>query len=187
MNRLDALRVIDDVYGDTPLVVTCGATAREMASLHQRDSHLYLLDSMGAAAAVGIGLALSGRGPIGAIEGDGSLLMGFSVLPTIRYLAPRGYTLIVLDNHEHASAARIPTQATTVDLTSAIRGVGLPVEATSDPRELRTALQKSLANEDGPTAVVATIEGGNAPDISLLLQDPVIIGERFIRSLKGTT
>jgi thiamine pyrophosphate-dependent acetolactate synthase large subunit-like protein len=185
MNRLDALRVIDDVYRDNPLVITCGATAREMASLNQRDSHLYLLDSMGAAAAVGVGLALAGRGPVGAIEGDGSLLMGFSVLPTIRYLAPDRYALIVLDNHEHASAARIPTQSTTVDLASAIRGVGLPVETATDTDGLRVALEKALAREDGPTVVVATIEGGNSPDIALLLQDPVVIGERFVRSLKG--
>ncbi len=70
MDRLDALRVIDEVYAECPLVMTCGAASRELASLGRRDSHLYLLDSMGLAGAVGLGLALAGVGPLAAVEGE---------------------------------------------------------------------------------------------------------------------
>jgi sulfopyruvate decarboxylase subunit beta len=185
MNRLEALGVVDDVWGDAPLVVTCGATAREMASLNRRDSHLYLLDSMGAAAAVGLGLALAGRRGVGAIEGDGSLLMGFSVLPTIRHLAPDGYTLIVFDNREHASAGGFPTQSATVDLAAAIAGVGLDVTQVDDAEALHDSLVAARARESGPTAVVATIAPGNSPGIAWLLEDPVLIADRFTRKLEG--
>ncbi len=58
MRRIEALRVIDAQVGDGPLVVTAGATARELASLTRRPNHLHLLDSMGLAAAVGAGVAL---------------------------------------------------------------------------------------------------------------------------------
>lgn len=179
MNRLAALQIVDEVWADEPLVVTCGATAREMASVNRRDSHLYLLDSMGAAAAVGLGLALAGHRSVGAIEGDGSLLMGFSVLPTIRYLAPDGYTLIVLDNHEHASADRFPTQSAIVDLASVIRAVGIDVATAGDARGLRATLKDAIHNEDGPKAVVATIEPGNSPGVPWLLEDPAVIAHRF--------
>jgi sulfopyruvate decarboxylase subunit beta len=185
MNRLGALQIIDEVWADDPLVVTCGATAREMASVNRRDSHLYLLDSMGAAAAVGLGLALAGHRSVGAIEGDGSLLMGFSVLPTIRYLAPEGYTLIVLDNHEHASADRFPTQSTTVDLAAAIRGVGIDVVTAGEADGLRVALRDAMTNDDGPRAVVVTIEPGSSPGVPWLLEDPVVIAHRFVRTLGG--
>lgn len=185
MNRLEALTVIDEVWGESPLVVTCGAAAREMASLNRRPSHLYLLDSMGAAAAVGLGLALAGHGGVAAIEGDGSLLMGFSILPTIRHLAPQGYTLIVLDNHEHASAGGFPTQSVTVDLSSAIGAVGIQVDSVADPEALRRALERAKARQGVPGAIVAIIDGGNSPGIPWLLDDPAVIADRFKRTLEG--
>ena len=96
MRRREALEIIDEVFRDRPLVMTCGAPARELASIARRDSHLYLLDSMGLAAAVGAGLALA---------------------------------------------------------------------------DARAAV--------GPSGVIARIKGGNDPDVPLLLEDPVTIGDRF--------
>lgn len=184
MKRREALEIIDEVFRDRPLVMTCGAPARELASIARRDSHLYLLDSMGLAAAVGAGLALAGKGPLAAVEGDGSLLMGFSVLPTIHALAPPGFTLVVLDNHEHASADRMPTHAAVVSLGSACRGIGLPTEEVDDGSGLRSALADARAAV-GPSAVIARIEGGNDPAVPLLLEDPVTIGDRFRRFLSS--
>jgi sulfopyruvate decarboxylase subunit beta len=183
MKRLEALRVIDEVYAEHPLVMTCGASARELASLGRRDSHLYLLDSMGLAGAVGLGLALAGAGPVAAVEGDGSLLMGVSVLASIAYHRPDGLALVVLDNREHASAARMPSQATTVDVAGLCRGAGLDTADVSHPDELREVLADA---RDGARlcAVVARIEGGNAPDIPLLLEDPAGLAIRFTAFLK---
>jgi sulfopyruvate decarboxylase subunit beta len=178
MRRIQALAIIDRVYADRPLVVTCGATSRELAHLGRRDSHLYLLDAMGAAAAVGLGLALGGAGPLAAIEGDGSLLMGLSVLATIAHHRPDGLALIVLDNHEHASAARMPTQAATVDLAAICRSTGLPTCDVADEAGLERALRS--ARSGGPaTVIVVRIEGGNADGVPLLLDDPVAIAQRF--------
>jgi hypothetical protein len=42
MKRIEALRVIDEAYSDRPLVITGGATARELARVGVRDNHLYL-------------------------------------------------------------------------------------------------------------------------------------------------
>lgn len=182
MRRVEALAVIDRVFANRPLVVTCGATSRELAHVRRRDSHLYLLDTMGAAAAVGLGLALGGAGPLAAIEGDGSLLMGLSVIATIAHHRPHGMTLIVLDNHEHASASRMPTQATTIDLAAICRGAGLPTSDVTDEPGLERALRGALSG--GPAAaVVARTEGGNADGVPLLLEDPVAIAQRFSAAL----
>jgi sulfopyruvate decarboxylase subunit beta len=183
MKRLDALRVIDEVYTEHPVVMTCGAAARDLASLGRRDSHLYLLDSMGLAGAVGLGLALGGVRPVAAVEGDGSLLMGLSVLASIAYHRPDGLTLIVLDNREHASAARMPSQATAIDVAGLCRGAGLDTVEASDPDQLREALADAR-DEARLCAVVVRIEGGNAAGIPLLLADPAGLAIRFTAFLK---
>lgn len=184
MKRLDALRVIDDVYADSPLVVTCGASARELASLGSRDSHLPLLDSMGLAGAVGLGLALGGVRPVAAIEGDGSQLMGLTTLVSIAYHRPPGLALIILDNGEHASAARLPTQAAVLDLAALCRGIGLDTQDVSDTDALRAVLSDVRSAEPPAVAVVVRIEGGNAPDIPLLLTDPAALAIRFTTFLR---
>ena len=178
MRRIEALGVIDEHVGDGPLVVTAGATARELASIALRPNHLHLLDSMGLAAAVGMGVALGHPGRVTAIEGDGSLLMGLSMLATLASAGPPNLTLVVLDNREHASAGRLPTQAAALDLAAAVRGFGLPVEECGEPEGLRAAL--SRAAEGARLAVVyARIEGGNEAGIPFLLEDPAAIAVRF--------
>lgn len=186
MKRIQALRAIDMVYADRPLVVTCGATARELASVGMRDNHLYLLDSMGAAGAVGLGLALADSGPLAAIEGDGSLLMGCSVLPSIAYLRPRGFVLIVLDNHVHASADSFPTQSERVSLAGMCRGAGLQTLECASGDDLADRLREARrASGFEPVALVVEIEPGNEPDVALLLDDPVSIKDRFLRAMEA--
>jgi sulfopyruvate decarboxylase subunit beta len=178
VKRLEALGIVDAAFADCPLVSTVGATSRELASLGRRPSHLYLLDSMGLAGAVGAGLALALDRPVAVVEGDGSLLMGFSILPTLAYLRPPRLTLVVLDNHEHASAASLPTQAERVALEPFLRASGLATAVVSDPGGLATAV--AAARDSGETSIVlCAIEGGNSAGIPFLLDDPVVIADRF--------
>jgi thiamine pyrophosphate-dependent acetolactate synthase large subunit-like protein len=178
VKRIEALQIVDEVFADRPIVVTLGATSRELASFAKRPSHLYLLDSMGLAAGVGAGLALAGRGPVAAVEGDGSLLMGLSILATLAYLEPPRFTLVVLDNHQHASAACLPSQAERVSLAGMCRGAGLKTEAVADAAGLEQALRRGLEDE-GVSVIVADIEPGNQPNTPFLLEDPVAITHRF--------
>ena len=104
MTRMEALKVIDGEFVSDPLVITCGATAREFASFSKRPTHLPLLDSMGLTTPIGLGIALGYSGSVGVVDGDGSLLMGFSILPTLAAYGPKNLTVIVLDNGQHASA-----------------------------------------------------------------------------------
>ncbi len=117
-----------------------------------------------------------------AIEGDGSLLMGLSIVATLATAGPPNFTLAVLDNREHASAGRLPTQSAALDLAAAVRGFGLPVEEVDDPSGLEQALAR--AAEGGRLVVVyARIEGGNEPEVPVLLEDPAAIAHGFRRSL----
>jgi sulfopyruvate decarboxylase subunit beta len=186
VRRLEALQVIDDVLGAHPLVVTCGATAREMDSLGRRDLRLPLLDSMGLTSAVGLGVALGVPGPVGVVDGDGSLLMGFSILPTLASLRPHNLTLVVLDNGQHASADSMPSQAASFDLAGAIRGCGLPVAEVDESSGLAAELAVAVADDEF-SAVLAHIEPGNAAGVPFLLEDPVIFAYRFAAALRETS
>jgi sulfopyruvate decarboxylase subunit beta len=184
VKRIEALRIADDVFGGHPLVITCGATARELASFSVRDSHLPLLDSMGSAAAVALGVARGRNGPVGVIEGDGSLLMGFSILPTLAAYGPPTLTVLLLDNGQHASAGGMPSQASTVDLGSAAAGLGLHVVRADTAGALAAGLGEAIAS-DRLTIVHCRIEPGNSPGIPWYLADPAVLGDRFRRSLAG--
>ena len=181
---MDALRVIDERFAEHLLVVTCGATARELASLARRDAYLPLLDSMGLTCAVGLGVALGQPAPVGVVDGDGSLLMGFSILATLASYAPDNLTVIVLDNGQHASADLMPSQAAGLDLASAARGLGLAVQSCSNPSELREAIDAALAAAEF-RFIVAQIEPGNSGGIPLLLEDPAVLGASFRRAIQG--
>ncbi|MDO8208919.1 thiamine pyrophosphate-dependent enzyme [Conexibacter sp. CPCC 206217] len=180
---MEALHVIDEAFAGCPLVTTVGATSRELASFSRRPSHLYLLDSMGLAPAVGAGLAFGLDRPVAVVEGDGSLLMGLSVIATLAYHRPPRFTLILLDNHQHASAASIETQAERIDLGAVCAAAGLPTVRANDADALGAALR--TAREDARQTVVhVAIEGGNSPGVPFLLDDPVAIRTAFTNFLE---
>lgn len=184
MKRIEALEVIDQELGCYPMIVTCGATAREMDALGRRDERLPLLDSMGLTSAVALGVALGTDRPVTVVDGDGSLLMGFSILPTLATAGPSNLTVVVLDNGEHASADSMPSQAAHFDLASAINGCGLRTVAVDDLGSLAGALSGAVRSGE-LTAVVARIEPGNTAGIPFLLADPVILADRFAATLGG--
>jgi sulfopyruvate decarboxylase subunit beta len=179
VKRIEALAIIDEVFSEDPVVVTCGATSRELASIRTANNHLYLLDSMGLSASVGLGFAIATERPVAAIEGDGSLLMGLSALASIAYHRPPNLTLIVLDNHIHASANSFPTQSSRLVLVDLCRGAGLRAHHTADPEHLKKVLIESRSTETSPTAVVVEIQPPNASRIPFLLMDPVGIKMAF--------
>jgi sulfopyruvate decarboxylase subunit beta len=182
VKRIEALTVIDEIFAEDLLVVTCGATARELASFSRRDSHLPLLDAMGLTSAVGLGVALGFPGSVGVIDGDGSLLMGFSILPTLATYAPANLTVIVLDNEQHASADLVPSQAAGINLAKAARGLGLLVETCDNLEDLRKSVGSIRAAETFGI-VFAKIEPGNSAGIPLLLADPAVLGAKFARAV----
>lgn len=190
LTRLEALREIVAVFPDAPTVATCGLTSRELASLGPRDNHLYALNSMGLAPAIGAGLALGGPTSdavkIVVIEGDGGLLMGLGTLATIGLLQPGNLVLVLLDNAVHASTGFQPTASATVDLGAIAEAAGLTVLRSDDQQSLRSELERAK-DEPGPILVhvrtVPTAEAG----IGYLQDDPAVIAARFQRWLRTAT
>ncbi|HLZ30003.1 MAG TPA: thiamine pyrophosphate-dependent enzyme [Chloroflexota bacterium] len=191
LERPDALRLIDAAFPEQPVVLTLGGTIREMlAVVGRKANHLYCLDSMGQPLAIGLGLAVGladrARGErVVVVEGDGSLLMGFSTLATVGHLKPRNLVLVVLDNGVYLATGGQPTAARDTDFASVARACGWAAarDVESTPDALREALQWTKSNA-GPCLLRVPV-GTVQPKTDFFLEDPVVLGRGFADWLRG--
>lgn len=187
MKRIEALGILADLTAAHPVVVTCAATSRELASLKDSDNHFYLLDAMGLVGSVATGLALSLQdtpvAKVVGIEGDGSLLMNPNVLPTAGFLRQKNLLLVLLDNGVYGSTGGLPTYASRIDLPAMAAASGWNVAVATDETSLREEYAR-LLTEDGPAFLYLRIEPGNASGVAKLLVDPVTITNRFAAWLR---
>jgi sulfopyruvate decarboxylase subunit beta len=184
LHRPDALRMIDAAFPTQPVVLTLGGTIREMLSVvGRKPNHLYSLDAMGQTLGIGLGVALGvqGRRPgkVVVVEGDGSLLMGFSALATVGHLKPRNLVLLVLDNGVYLATGGQPTAAADVDMAAVARDCGWADarDVESTPQALEEALGWAAAT-DGPLLLRLKVDTWQ-PKTDFFLEDPVILGREF--------
>lgn len=191
MSRPAALRVVDAIYRDAPVVLTLGGTIREMLAVAGRKAnHLYVLDAMGLPAAIGLGLALGIEGDarhesLLVVEGDGSTLMGFSTLSTIGFLKPKKLVLLILDNGVYLATGGQPTAAPAIDFAAVARACGWADarDVASDPDVLRAALAAAYRG-DGPTLLRMRIDTATIPT-DFFLEDPVLLAADFTGWLRS--
>jgi sulfopyruvate decarboxylase subunit beta len=187
--RSDALRLIAQEFSDNPVVFTCGATSREMASLDRRENHLYVVDSMGLVSSIVLGLSLGleqdAQCRVVGVEGDGGMLMNLNSLTTIGYLQPKNLLLIVLDNQQYESTGGQYTFTTRLDLAAIARSCGLCVWQADDLEGLKQSIAEAVRTP-GPGFIHMKIAPGHA-QVPLLLDDPVTLGYRFTRWLDNNT
>jgi sulfopyruvate decarboxylase subunit beta len=191
LERPDALRMIDNAFPSSALVLTLGGTIREMlAVVGRKPNHLYSLDAMGQPLAIGLGLALGveqrGRKVV-VVEGDGSLLMGFSCLATVGHLKPRNLVLLVLDNGVYLATGGQPTAAGNVDFAAVARACSWA--NARDVDSTREAVEDALrwaAQTDGPLLLRVPV-GTAQPKSDFFLEDPVILGREFIDWLRAAS
>lgn len=97
--RRDAVRELLRDRGGLLVVSGLGSPSYDVFAAGDHDGNMYLWGAMGAAALVGLGVALTQPArPVAVITGDGEQLMGLGGLATIAVQKPGNYTLIVLDN-----------------------------------------------------------------------------------------
>jgi thiamine pyrophosphate-dependent acetolactate synthase large subunit-like protein len=191
LERPEALRLIDAAFPEQPLVLTLGGTIREMvAVVGRKPNHLYSLDAMGQPLAIGLGLALGMAGQtrgerVVVVEGDGSVLMGFSALSTVGHLRPTNLVAIVLDNGVYLATGGQPTAAASTDLVGVARACGWADarNVASTEEALRQALEWAAAASDGPMLLRVPV-GTAQPRTDFFLEDPVVLGREFMDWLR---
>ncbi|MBI2358859.1 MAG: thiamine pyrophosphate-binding protein [Deltaproteobacteria bacterium] len=183
--RHECLRRLTSRLGDELVVTGPGATARELCALNDRDGNLYRVYMGGVVPmALGLALALPHRQVI-ALDGDGSLLMGLTILPVVGHYKPKNLLVIVFDNGIYEGAGKHPTlTARDTSLAAIARAVGIQAgRETTDVEAFEQALDLALqANEIG-FLVVKVDPGSQAPYAGL---DGVENKYRFIRHIEKT-
>jgi len=152
MNRLDAIRVvIEGLSGDELVIHANGAISRESFFCRDRRENFYLLGSMGLAASVALGVALSRPDrKVVVLDGDGNVLMGLGNLALIGALKPQNLVHLVLDNEVYGTTGDQPTLSPLVPLYKMAQAAGYRKALLIHREdELRRAFTESLSAE-GP-------------------------------------
>ncbi|RJS68351.1 sulfopyruvate decarboxylase subunit beta [ANME-2 cluster archaeon] len=177
MKRIDVIKTIVGELTDELVICNLGYPSRELYALQDKETHFYMLGSMGLASSIGLGLALAQPRKVVVLDGDGSLLMNLGSLATIANHAPENYLLAILDNRCYGSTGcQLTATAEAVDLAAIASGAGVrEVRRASTAEEVRSGVH-------GSGVLIVTMDAGNA-DVPIIDIEPVEIKGRLMREI----
>lgn len=162
MRRFDCLSEAASLLTDQLVVTNNGGASSEWAVVGLPDSHLQV-KTLGLCSSIGLGLALAlpARTVI-VFDGDGSLLMNLSTLPTIARQRPQNLVHVVFDNAVYEASGGTPTQTAPgeagADLAAIARASGIAtVHAVNTLAEFVDRFRAALPGP-GPTFIHARVE-----------------------------
>jgi phosphonopyruvate decarboxylase len=186
MIRTEALQVIlDCLSGDEAILGTTGKTGRELFTIADRPNHLYVVGGMGAASAIGFGIAHAlPRQKVVVIDGDGAALMKMGNFATIGFYQPANLLHVLLDNESHDSTGGQRTVSGTADFAGVAAATNyvnaFAAERADDVREaLRLAKERP-----GPTLLHIRIRAGSPKNLGRPTVPPHEVKERFMAFLR---
>ena len=175
----EALAAIAAARSDELVVLTMSA----LGWPHPRADDFRLVGQMGAAASIGLGIALGApsRG-VWVLDGDGSLLMQLGVLSAVADAAPANYVHIVLANDVYAISGGQPVPAVR-DWAELALGAGYRSARTCPtPRELTDALRH---DDPGPRMVIVPCEPDDAGVPSVVFEMDIADETARVRAVLG--
>ncbi|HEY8516811.1 MAG TPA: thiamine pyrophosphate-dependent enzyme [Candidatus Binatia bacterium] len=165
----DAIAAALPELADHVVVCANGYISRWAHALGDRDTHFYMIGSMGLASSIALGVATARPGvPVAVLDGDGNVLMNLGALPMIGVLAPERFRHVVLDNGVYASTGNQPTISSRVALEEIARAAGYEAVARVRDAAAIAPTLREHASISGPTLLlVETLpeEGPPAPRI----------------------
>ncbi len=164
MTLSEALAVLGpEVPDGTVCIHANGFIGRAGYAARDRDESFYMIGSMGLAASIGLGVALSKPDRrVLVLDGDGNVLMNLGTLATIAAAAPKNLLHVCFDNGVHASTGAQPTISNRVDLGEIARAAGYrAVVRVASPEQLAGALPAFLGGA-GPAFLHVRITPGPA-------------------------
>jgi thiamine pyrophosphate-dependent acetolactate synthase large subunit-like protein len=183
LDRRTAIRSLLTNRKDLLLVTGLGSTTWDAASVGDNDRNFYLWGAMGAAAMVGLGLALARPDhPVVVVTGDGEMLMGLGALATIGVQRPQNLAIVVFDNGRYGETGMQTSHTdAAVSLPAVARACGIEqVFDIADERALRefaTLMHSARATLLARVAITAE----ETPRV-LPPRDGVLLKTRFRRA-----
>jgi thiamine pyrophosphate-dependent acetolactate synthase large subunit-like protein len=188
LDRRVAIRTLLENRGDLLLVTGLGSTTWDAASIADDERNFYLWGAMGAAAMVGLGLAIAQPDHrVLVVTGDGEMLMGLGSLATVGVQRPPNLAIAVFDNgHYGETGMQASHTAETVDLIGVAQACG--VTQTFDITDELGLREFSARIHDAGTTMFArvTIHADEPPRV-LPPRDGVFLKNRFRRAIGADT
>ena len=189
MRRFDCLHEVAPLLTDEIVVTNNGGASTEWAALGRPESHLQV-KTLGLCSSIGLGLALAlPRRTVIVLDGDGSLLMNLSTLPTIARQRPPNLVHVVFDNGVYEASGGTATQTSTegagVDLAAMARGAGIEAVHAVDTVGAFAERFAAAIRGGGPTFIHARVEASRekVPPVAV---DEVENKYRLIRYIERT-
>ena len=173
-----------EVLTDQPVIICNGFPSREAHKIADRPTHFYMIGSMGNAAAIGLGVALSRpTKQVIIFDGDGNVLMGMGTLASVGALKPKNFIHVVFDNEVYGSTGNQPTISNVVPLEKVAKAAGyVHVERVLDRDDLLYEF-KDLLKKDGPSMLLVKINEF-VEDAGRVLLEPSAITARFMKAIE---
>lgn len=185
LDRREVVGAILEKREDALVVTGLGSSCYD-AGVHDHPNTFYLWGAMGAAAMVGLGLALAQpERRVVVITGDGEMLMGLGSLATIAAKAPRNLSIVVIDNELYAETGMQFTHtASGVDLAGMAKAAGFAKAETVREDAAVGAAIEAIYGESGPVFIDMKVSSKRYP-MSIRLRDGAHIKNRFRENLLG--
>ena len=186
LHRREIVKALLAERRDALVVAGLGSTAWDCTAAGDSPLTFPLWGAMGAAAMVGLGLAIAQPARrVLVVTGDGEMLMGLGSLATIGVQAPLNLAIAVIDNERYGETGMQETHtAHGVDLAAVALGCGFASASVARAQnELEAARAKLLAT-DGPVLVQFKVVAEKLP-LVLPPHDGVVLRDRFRRVLLG--
>ncbi len=184
LGRRAAMRMLLEERGDLLLVTGLGSTTYDAAAFGDDARNFYLWGAMGAAAMIGLGLALAQPDRrVLVVTGDGEMLMGLGALATIGVERPPNLAIIVFDNGHYGETGMQASHTNGgVSLCGVARACGIEaVYDIADETGLR-ALADSLKEFDRTMFARIAIRADDPPRV-LPTRDGVFLKNRFRQAI----
>jgi thiamine pyrophosphate-dependent acetolactate synthase large subunit-like protein len=185
LDRREVMKAILDKRGEALVVTGLGSSCYD-AGVHDHPNTFYLWGAMGAAAMVGLGLALAQpKRRVIVVTGDGEMLMGLGALATIGARKPGNLAIVVVDNELYAETGMQPTHtARGVSLAGMAKAADFAVADTVYTESELTRAIDALYGAQGPVLVDIKVNNKRYP-MSIRLRDGAHIKNRFRENLLG--
>lgn len=185
LDRREVIKAILDRRGDALVVTGLGSSCYD-AGVHDHPNTFYLWGAMGAAAMVGLGLALAQpQRRVIVVTGDGEMLMGLGALATIGARKPENLAIVVVDNELYAETGMQPTHtARGVSLSGMAKAADFAVaETVYTDGELARGID-AIYGTRGAVFIDIKVNNRRYP-MSIRLRDGAHIKNRFRENLLG--
>jgi thiamine pyrophosphate-dependent acetolactate synthase large subunit-like protein len=184
LDRRVAIRTLLEKRGELLVVTGLGSTTWDAASVGDDGCNFYLWGAMGAAAMVGLGLAIARpERRVLVVTGDGEMLMGLGSLATIGVQQPPNLAIAVFDNGRYGETGMQASHtAEAVELLGVARACGFK-ETFDITDELGLREFAAHIHDAAATLCARVAIRADEPPRVLPPRDGVFLKSRFRRAI----